>query len=94
MRYFQNTGLLLIYCLFAVLYTDVNFIFIFCFLCALILGCSGFFVRSRNLRCLFSLLFLGAACLFPTFFCFFPMPVYILLREDLKPAAAAGILFY
>lgn len=94
MRYFQNTGLLLIYCLFSVLYTDINFIFILSFLAALMLGCSGFFMESQNSRRLLSLIFLGAAVCFPGLFFFFPVPVYILLREHLKAGAAMGIFLY
>lgn len=47
MRYFQDTGVLLLYGLFALLYKDVDIAFVFGFLCALILLCFAWFIEVR-----------------------------------------------
>ncbi|MDD3221779.1 MAG: sensor histidine kinase [Clostridia bacterium] len=94
MRYFQDTGLLLLYCLFSILYTPINLVFILAFLCATILCCSGFFIDSKHIKCLLCFLYLAAALVLPAFFFFFPVPVYILFREAIVPGALLGILFF
>lgn len=93
MRYLQDISLLLIYGLFFLFYSEINFIFVLAFLCAMILGCCGYFINSPWPRIVLSLFYMAAAFMFPAFFFFYPVPVYLLLRDDLKIPGLLGIFF-
>lgn len=81
MRYFHDTGLLLLYCMASILYFPANPLFVLSFLCALIVCCACFFLDSPLLRLGLGILFLSASLLFPPFFCFYPVLSYLFLRE-------------
>ena len=94
MRYFQDTILLLLYGLFAVLYTDINILFVLACLCALMLGCVSYCIESDRLRLLLCVLYLGASCFLPPFFFFYPLAAYLLFREHRRIASlSAGLLY-
>ncbi|MCI9442043.1 MAG: sensor histidine kinase [Ruminococcus sp.] len=81
MRYFQDTGFLLLYCLFSVLYTPVDPVFVLAFLCALVLCCVCYFTESLLLHLGTEAVFLSLSLFFPSFFCFFPAAFYIFLKK-------------
>lgn len=81
MRYFQDTGILLIYGLFALLYEDVSLQFVFGFLCGIILMCFAYFIETNWMRVAAGLIFAALAWAAPALFFFLPVAVYILIRE-------------
>lgn len=66
MRYFQDTGVLLLYGLFALLYKDVDIAFVFGFLCALILLCFAWFIEVRWLCLAGGIVFTAVALAVPS----------------------------
>lgn len=94
MYYFQDTGFLLLYCMFSVLYAAVNPEFVLGFLCALILCCACYFSEYGKVRVGLSLLFPAFALFFPSFFCFFPVVAYILLWEKKHFFVICVVLFF
>ena len=81
MHYFQDTGLLLLYCMASMLYFPADLLFVLAFLCALIVCCACFFLESPRIHLGFGICFLSASLLFPPFFCFFPALFYLFLAE-------------
>ncbi len=81
MRYFQDTGFLMLYCMFSILYTPINPSFVFSFLCALILCSIYYFVESPQLRLGIGIIFLALSFFFPPIFYFFPSAFYVFLQE-------------
>ncbi len=84
MHYFQDTGLLLLYCMGSILYFPADPSFVLAFLCALIVCCACFFLESPRIRLGFEICFLSFSLLFPSFFCFFPALVYLFPEERRK----------
>lgn len=81
MRYFQDTGILLFYGLFALLYENVSLQFVFSFLCGLILICFAYFIENRWLRLAAGLILVALTwAVWPIFF-FLPVAVYVFVRE-------------
>ena len=81
MRYFQDTGILMIYGMFSILYVDIDFQFVFGFLCGVILMCAGYFIEKRQVRTAAGLLFTLAGLALLDFPYFIPVVVYIFLRD-------------
>lgn len=81
MRYFQNTGFLLLYCISSILYFPVDSSFVLAFLCATAFCCACFFSESTLVHLVLGAMFLSASLFIPPFFCFFPIPSYIFLRD-------------
>lgn len=81
MRYFQDTGFLLLYCMFSVLYTPLDSVFVLAFLCALTLCCVCYLTKSSLLHIETQAVFLSLSLFFPSFFCFFPVVFYMFLKE-------------
>lgn len=81
MRYFQDTGILLIYGLFALLYENVNLQFVFGFLCGLILMCFAYFVEMYWIRLAAGIGFAGLSLAIPALFFFMPVAIYVFMRE-------------
>ena len=81
MHYFQDTGLLLLYCMASILYFPADLLFVLAFLCALIVCCACYFLESPRIHLGFGICFLSASLLFPPFFCFFPALFYLFLAE-------------
>ncbi len=91
MRYFQDTGVLLLYGLFALLYKDVDIAFVFGFLCALILLCFAWFIEVRWLCLAGGIVFTAVALAVPSLVFFLPLAVYIFVREHGYALAAICI---
>lgn len=81
MRYFQDTGILMIYGMFSILYVDIDFQFVFGFLCGVILMCAGYFIEKRQVRTAAGLFFAVAGLALLDFPYFIPVVVYIFLRD-------------
>lgn len=94
MHYFQDTGFLLLYCLFFVLYTPVDFEFVLAFLCALTLCCVCYLTKSSLLRFGTEAVFLSFSLFFPSFFCFYPAAFYIFLQERCRPGLLCSFLLF
>ncbi len=95
MRYFHDTGFLLLYCMFSILYIPADTSFVFAFLCALILCCVCYFAESSLIRLGTGVVALSLSLLFPSFFCFFPAMFYVFLREHRWPLLLAfGLLSF
>lgn len=81
MRYFQDTGYLMLYCMFSILCTPIDSLFVLALLCTLMLCCICYFVESPLLRLGTGAVFLSLSLFFPPFFCFFPVAFYVFLQE-------------
>lgn len=94
MRYFQDTILLLLYGVFAVQYMTVDILFVFSFLCAVILCCAGYCVESGRVRLILCILYLISALFFSPFLFFFPLAAYLFFQDSQYPLALAGLIIY
>lgn len=81
MKYFQDTGILLFYGLFALLYEEVSLNFVFGFLCGLILLGLAYITDNFRFHLAAGIGFAVLAWIFPTFLFFMPLTVYIFMRE-------------
>lgn len=95
MRYFLDTGFLLLYCMFSIPYTPTDTSFVFAFLCIVILCCLCYFAESPLFRLGTGAAVLFLSLLFSSFFCFFPVMFYVFLRERRRPLFLAfGLSFF
>lgn len=94
MHYFQDTGLLLLYCMASILYFPADPSFVLAFLCALIVCCACFFLASPLACPCLGIFFLSASLLFPPFFCFYPVLSYLFLRERRRLCLACTCLLF
>lgn len=81
MRYFENTGLLILYGMFALQYTSTDLLFIFSLLASMLLCCVFFLVNVRAVRTISGLFFLSAAWLAPPLLFFFPAAFYVFFKD-------------
>lgn len=81
MLYFQDTGFLLLYCIFSALYTPVDSTFVLAFMCALMICCACYLTESSLFHFGTEAVFLSLSLLFPSFFCFFPVIFYVFIQE-------------
>lgn len=81
MRYFQDTGILMIYGMFSILYVDIDFQFVFGFLCGVILMCAGYVIEKRQVRTAAGLIFTVTGLALLDFPYFIPVVLYIFLRD-------------
>ena len=93
MRYFQDTGVLLLYGLFALLYKDVDIAFVFGFLCALILLCFAWFIEVRWLCLAGGIVFTAVGLAGPSVGFFFPPAGGLFFRADGYVLGGACIFF-
>lgn len=95
MRYFHDTGFLLLYCMFSIPYTPADTPFVFAFLCAVILCCVCYFAESSLFRLGTGIVVLCLSLFFPSLFCFFPVLLYVFLRERRWPLLfCSGLLYF
>lgn len=96
MKYFQDTGILLFYGLFALLYEKVSLNFVFGFLCGLILLSFAYIVENRRFRLAAGMGFAVLAWAVPTLLFFMPLSIYIFMRERqyILAGAAIGLEIY
>lgn len=95
MRYFYDTGFLLLYCMFSILYTPADTSFVFAFLCALILCCVCYFAETALFRLGTGIVVLCLSLFLPSLFCFFPAAFYAFLRERRWPLLICfGLLYF
>lgn len=95
MRYFQDIGLLILYSLLALFFTDPGSHFIFAFLCTMILMCCCYVFENRMLRAFFFLIYGLLTLPFTELVLFYPVFVYTVLysRIWLFLLWTAGIFF-
>lgn len=102
MRYFQDTVLLILYCLFAVQYTEVDLYFILGFLVTVIICCVSFHLSGEippegypaNIWYVLCLADLAASWFLPPFLFFLPVITYTLLRKHQYLLTLCGICLY
>ena len=94
MRYFEDTGLLMLYCMTSLFYVPIDLSFILAFLCSLILCCCCYFIRSRLIYWIFCFALILGAFICTPLFCFYPLAFYLLLRSPKKPLALAADFCY
>ena len=92
MRYFQDTGILMIYGMFSILYVDVDYQFVFGFLCGVILVCCGYFIVQWQVRTAAGVFFTAAALALLDFPYFIPVVLYIFLRDHQYIPAVMSVL--
>ena len=92
MRYFQDTGILMIYGMFSILYVDVDYQFVFGFLCGVILVCCGYFIEKWQVRTAAGVFFTAAALALLDFPYFIPVVLYIFLRDHQYIPAVMSVL--
>lgn len=85
--------------MFSILYVDIDFQFVFGFLCGVILMCAGYFIEKRQVRTAAGLFFTVAGLALLDFPYFIPVVVYIFLRDRQYVLGSYGhvpgnILFY
>lgn len=78
MRYFQDTGLLILYSLLALLFTEINLPLVLGFLCAVILSNGCYVLESVGLRLISICVFLLFSIFCPACYLFFPVVFYLL----------------
>lgn len=94
MNYFLNIGLLMLYSVMAIVFTDSNLHTVLALLCAISLCCICYVTESGRLRTFFCLLYLAASVPVPVFAYFFPVVLYELLRDRRYPAVIlVGVLY-
>lgn len=81
MKYFQDTGLLILYSLLALLFTEVNLSFVLGFLCAVILSNGCYVLKSKKLRLISICGFLLISIFCPAYCLFFPVVFYLLGKD-------------
>ena len=93
MRYFQDTGLLILYSFLALFFIDPGSHFIFALLCTLILMCCCYVFEHRTLRIFFFIIYGLLTFPFTELLLFYPVFVYTVLysRIWLFLLWAAGI---
>ena len=93
MRYFQDTVLLLLYCLFAAQYIEIDLYFVLGFLLTLILCCINFYL-SCKIHLTLCFLYLAASWFIPPFLFYLPAMTYLLLEKHwYLPALCGGFLY-
>lgn len=92
--YFQDVILLFICSSCCLFFTDVGLQLVLAFCCALILSCTCYFLDTHRLRMSVILLYLACAFFLPDFFFFYPVAVYLLLREKQRVLPVAAVIFY
>lgn len=90
MKYFQDLGFLFIYCLTALLWTDLNRNYVFALLCTIILACGTYFLQSKWVKRIAFLIFVFMTFLSPEISLFYPILIYELLRETTWQTGVAG----
>lgn len=94
MRYFLDTGFLILYALLSAFFVPVDYWFTLAFLCTLILVCSCNFLPSAYVRTGMGLVFFAAALFIPAFFLFYPAAVYTLLRDRRYILSVLAVLLF
>lgn len=96
MRYFQDTGLLILYCFLALFFINPDSRFIFALLCTLILICCCYVFENRVLTGILFLIYGLIALRLKELLLFYPIFIYVILHQCLWPFLlwAAGIYSY
>ena len=93
MRYFQDTGLLILYSFLALFFIDPDGRFIFALLCTLILICCCYVFENRVLTGTLFLIYGLITLQLKELLIFYPIFIYVILHQCLWPFLlwAAGI---
>ena len=91
MGYFQDTGVLFLYGMTALLWLKADRTFIFAMLFAVVLLCGGYFMERRAVKIAGCAVFAAVSFLIPEFVIFYPVAGYILLDERCWTGVAAGV---
>ena len=96
MRYFQDTGLLILYCFLALFFINPDSRFIFALLCTLILICCFYVFENRVLTGILFLIYGLIALRLKELLLFYPIFIYVILHQCLWTFLlwAAGIYSY
>lgn len=96
MRYFQDTGLLILYSFPTLFFIDPDSHFIIALLCSLILICCCYVFESRIFLSILFLIYGLLTLLMPRLLLFCPVFIYVILYQHLWLFLlwAAGIYFY
>lgn len=96
MRYFQDTGLLILYSFPALFFIDPDIHFIIALLCSLILMCCCYVFENRIFLSILFLIYGLLTLLMPRLLLFCPVFIYVILYQHLWLFLlwAAGIYFY
>ena len=92
MGYFQDTGVLLLYGMTALLWIKADRSFIFVLLCAVVLSCGEYFFERRLTKILGCVVFAGTSFFIPELVVFYPVMEYVLLKEKIRVAALTGMI--
>ena len=92
MRYFQDTGLLILYSLLSVFFVKADASFVFAFLCSIILVCVCYIGEKKTAALAAASLFLPGVFFLPGLCIFAPLAFYLLLREKLYPPAVVCVI--
>ena len=83
MRYFQDTGLLILYSLLTLFFIDTDSIFICALLCSVILLCCCYIFENHVITALLFLAYGLAVLALPDLFLFYPIFIYVILYSHL-----------
>ena len=92
MGYFQDTGVLLLYCMTALFWISADRKFIFALLYALVLLCGEYVLEHRMTKILGCVAFVGTSILIPELVVFYPVMGYALLKEKSRVAALTSMI--
>lgn len=92
MGYFQDMGVLLLYGMTALLWIKVDRSFIFALLCTVVLSCGEYFLERRLTKVLGCMAFVGTSLFIPELVVFYPVMVYVLLKEKSRMAALVSMI--
>lgn len=96
MRYFQDTGLLILYSFLALFFIDPDSRFIFALLCTIILMCCCYMSENRILISILFVIYGLITLQLKEFLLFYPIFIYVILYQCLWPFVlwAVGIYSY
>ena len=92
MGYFQDTGVLLLYGMTALLWIKADRSFIFVLLCTVVLSCGEYFFERRLTKILGCVVFAGTSFFIPELVVFYSVMEYVLLKEKIWVAALTGVI--
>ena len=85
MRYFQDTGLLILYSFLALFFIDPDSRFIFALLCTIILMCCCYMSENRILISILFVIYGLITLQLKEFLLFYPIFIYVILYQCLWP---------